>query len=63
MSEDEEADEIVRRLATPPPVIKYRHFNIPIIRKVIPGIIAQDILSVQPLNSNEDLYKNPKEKE
>ena len=45
---DEEADEIIRRLKAPPKPIY--NINIPFIRKILPGLIANEIIGVQPMS-------------
>ena len=55
LTEDEEADEIVRRLATPPTSLSdFQRVMIPVIRKLLPGITAVEILSVQPMSKDEE---------
>jgi hypothetical protein len=52
MTEEEEADEIIRRLKTPPkpdPLAGLRNVILPMIRRVTPGTIAQEIIGVQPM--------------
>jgi len=66
LTEEEEADEIVKRLAThpaPPESFSNRYFRtviLPLIRSVEPKTIAADILSVQPMwqekDKDEDLH-------
>lgn len=48
LTEDEEADEIVRRLATPP-LPPLHQMMMPVIRRIIPGVIANEIIGVQPM--------------
>lgn len=58
LTKEEEADEIVRRLATPPtPKLE---ITIPMIRKILPSLIASEILSVQPM---QDIFIENKEDE
>lgn len=53
MTEEEEADEIVRRLKTKPePIITYRSTILPLIKRIIPTIIANEILGVQPMQGS-----------
>jgi len=54
MTEEEEADEIVRRLAAPPkPVISdFEKIVMPMIRRIIPGTIAHEIMGVQPMQES-----------
>lgn len=57
-SEEEEADEIVRRLSTPPPDLdNFRKIMMPMIRRIIPTVIANDIIGVQPIAPISDLSK------
>lgn len=51
MTEEEEADEIIRRLKTPSPKITedFRNVILPMIKRVMPATIANDIMSVQPM--------------
>lgn len=53
MTKEEEADEIVRRLKTPPskpnPFDGLRDVMIPMIRRIMPGTLAQEITGVQPM--------------
>jgi len=51
MTEEEEADEIIRRLKTPPPkpLDNLRNIILPLIKRVTPGIIANEIIGVQPM--------------
>lgn len=46
--EEQEADEIVRRLKAPP-VQPIPRVIMPMIRRVIPDIIASEIIGVQPM--------------
>lgn len=48
LTKDEEADEIIRRLSAPP---KSRYvINIPYIRNIMPSLIANEIIGVQPMS-------------
>lgn len=51
---DEEADEIIRRLKAPP----FRTFRIvmPIIRKTLPILIANEIIGVQPMSAPTGIF-------
>ena len=49
---DEEADEIIRRLKAPPAPIYRNTIIIPLIRKILPGLIANEIIGVQPMSSS-----------
>ena len=49
MTEEEEAEEIVRRLSAPPKPIWDNSVSIPMIRRIIPNTIATDIIGVQPM--------------
>lgn len=56
MNEEEEADEIVRRLATPPAdPDAFRKIVIPMIRRIMPTMIAQEIVGVQPMQEVKGL--------
>lgn len=59
LTEEEEADEIVRRLATHPKdsLSDFRRIVIPMVRKVMPTLIAQEILSVQPMQGIGEIKK------
>lgn len=50
LTEDEEADEIIRRLKYPPPPSP--RIIIPIIRKILPGLIANEIMGIQPMTES-----------
>jgi hypothetical protein len=53
MTRDEEADEIVRRLKTKPvSPSDFQRIVMPIIRKIIPGTIANEIMGVQPMSES-----------
>jgi hypothetical protein len=53
MTKEEEADEIVRRLAThPTPPDDFRRIVMPMIRKVLPTLIANEIIGVQPMTGS-----------
>lgn len=55
---DEEADEIVRRLAThPTSPIEEMRVMIPMIRHILPSVTAAEILGVQPMTNFEDETK------
>ena len=63
LTEDEEADEIVRRLATPPPSISdFQRIVIPMIRKIIPTMIANEIIGVQPMQGPVEKIRTLKAK-
>ena len=53
MTKEEEADEIIRRLKTPPPksdpLGDLRNVILPMIKRITPGVIAQEIIGVQPM--------------
>jgi hypothetical protein len=59
LTKDEEADEIVRRLATHPPnpLNDFRNIVLPMIRIVMPALIAQEILGVQPMQGINEIKK------
>jgi hypothetical protein len=62
LTEEEEADEIVRRLATHPrnPLNDFRNIILPMIRKVVPTLVAQEILGVQPMQGINEIKKEDK---
>jgi len=51
LTREEEADEIIRRLATPPepPISDFQRVIIPMIRKIVPQMMAHEIIGVQPM--------------
>lgn len=56
LTEDEEADEIIRRLKAPPAPIYKNNIIMPIIRKILPGLIANEIIGVQPMSAPTGLF-------
>lgn len=46
---EKEADEIVRRLSAPPVQPNRNGVLIPMIRRIIPSLIANEIIGVQPM--------------
>lgn len=52
LTQEEEADEIVRRLSTPPPP-PFRQMVMPVIRRILPGLIANEIIGVQPMKDSD----------
>ena len=53
---DEEADEIIRRLKAPPKPIYRNDIIMPLIRKILPGLIANEIIGVQPMSAPTGLF-------
>jgi len=56
MDREEEADEIIKRLAThpAPPISDFQRIIIPMIRKLEPSLFATEILGVQPMFDYKD---------
>ncbi len=56
MDREEEADEIIKRLAThpEPPISDFQRIVLPLIRKIIPQTIAQEIIDAQSMFTPED---------
>jgi hypothetical protein len=56
MDREEEADEIIRRLAThpEPPISDFQRIVLPLIRKIYPELMAQEIVAVQPMFTYKD---------
>lgn len=58
MTEEEEANEIVHRLKTQPmSPSEFRKMVIPMIRKLAPTLVANDIIGVQPGWPSVDEFK------
>ena len=49
MTEEEEAEEIIRRLSTIPKNATFRDVVLPMIRRITPSLIASEIMGVQPM--------------
>jgi hypothetical protein len=58
LTPEEEADEIVRILKTPPtsPNEELQKVIIPMIRRIMPGVIAADILGTAPMQVRLEKY-------
>ena len=49
LTKDEEADEIIRWLKYPP--VPVPRIIMPMIRKILPGLIANEIIGIQPMSA------------